>query len=79
MSNPLEKEFQWYLENQKKLAEEYNGKVIVIKNCTVIGVFDSIGLAVEETSKEHEVGTFLVQKCSLGDQDTTAIFHTRVA
>ena len=60
MSKPLEKEFKYYLENQDKLVEKYNGKVLVIKNCNVIGVYDTELEAVNETSKKEELGTFLV-------------------
>ncbi|MCH8157849.1 MAG: hypothetical protein IID18_08910 [Nitrospinae bacterium] len=75
----LEKEFQWYLDNQEELVKKYDGKFIVIKNCKVINDYDDIGIAVEETSKTYEQGTFLVQKCTSGDQDYTATFHSRVA
>ena len=36
----LEKEFNYYLEHQGKLVEKYNGKLVVIKDCNVIGAFD---------------------------------------
>ncbi len=78
MSSPLEKEFKYYLEHQDDLVEKHNGKFIVIKNLEVIGVFDDVAQAVEETSKNHEMGTFLVQKCSSGKEDYTQTFHSRV-
>jgi len=78
MSKPLEKEFKYYLENQDKLVEKYNGKVLVIKNCNVIGVYDTELEAVNETSKKEELGTFLVQKCEPGTDSYTQIFHSRV-
>jgi len=37
MSKPLEKEFKYYLDNQDKLVEKYNGKFIVIKVAAGIG------------------------------------------
>jgi hypothetical protein len=79
MSSPLEKDFQFYLDNQAELVEKYNGKYIVIKDCRVIGAFDSEIKAVEETSKEHELGTFLVQKCEPGSESYTQTYHSRVA
>ena len=79
MASTLENEFEWYLAHQDELVKDYNGKYVVIKNEKVIGDFDDIGVAVEETSKIHELGTFLVQKCTPGDQDYTATFHSRVA
>ncbi len=79
MPNFLEKEFEWYLANQAELVKEYNGKFLVIKNCAVIGSYPNIVTAVDESTKSHKRGTFLVQKCSAGDQDYTATFRSRVA
>ena len=79
MSDPLEKEFEFYLEHQEEFVQKYNGKILVIKNFKIIGEYDDIAKAVEETSKEHELGTFLVQKCSPGKEDYTQTFHSRVS
>jgi len=78
MKSQLDKEFQWYLNHQEELVEKYNGRFIVIKENEVIGDYDKIGDAVRETAKKHEMGTFLVQKCSPGDQDYTQTFRSRV-
>ena len=78
MSEPLEKEFRWYLENQEDLVEKYNGRVIVIKGTTVLGDYDDIVAAVTETSKTEDPGTFLVQKCEPGSDSYTQTYHSRV-
>ncbi|MFV2073636.1 MAG: hypothetical protein ACC742_13410, partial [Thermoanaerobaculales bacterium] len=74
----LKREFHYYLEHQDELVEKYNGKVIAIKNREVIGVFNSLLEALTETCKDHEIGTFLIQKCSPGDDDYSMTFHSRV-
>jgi hypothetical protein len=74
----LEKEFQFYLDHQDELVEKYNGNFIAIKNGKVIGVFDSQLDAVEELSKEHELGTFLIQRCEPGEEAYTHTIHYRV-
>ncbi|GAG16136.1 unnamed protein product [marine sediment metagenome] len=79
MSSPLEKEFEYYLENQEQLVAKYDGKVLVIKNRQVIGVYDSEQDAIATTTREHELGTFLVQKCEPGADSCTQTFHSRVA
>ena len=79
MSKPLEKEFKYYLENQGELVKKYNGKVLVIKNCRVIGVYDTELEAINETSKKEKVGTFLVQKCEPGTSSYSQTYHSRVA
>ncbi len=75
----LEKEFNYYLEHQDKLVEKYNGKFVVIKDCNVIGAFDSELEAIEKTAEKHELGTFLVQKCEPGSGSYTQTYHSRVA
>lgn len=79
MTSPLEKEFKYYLEKQAELVKKYNGKVLVIKNCEVIGVYNSEQEALVETTKQHELGTFLVQKCEPGTESSTQTFNSRVA
>jgi hypothetical protein len=75
----LEKEFAYYLNNQADLVKKYNGKFLVIKGETVMGHFDTQGEAYIDATKKFEVGTFLIQRCSLGDQDYTQTFHSRVS
>jgi len=75
----LEREFKYYVEHQDKLVEKYNGKFIVIKDCNVIGAFDSELEAIEKTAEKHELGTFLVQKCEPGSDSYTYTYHSRVA
>lgn len=79
MSKRLEKEFDYYLNNQDELVNKYNQKFIVIKNCKVIGVYDTELEAINTIKKDHELGTFLVQKCEPGSENFTQKYHSRVA
>lgn len=78
MTENLHREFEYYLQHQQELAQKYNGKVLVIKGQTVIGIFDSELEAVRQTAKEHELGTFLVQKCDPTEESHTQTYHSRV-
>lgn len=78
MSSTLQKEFDFYLSHQDVLVEKYNGRVIVIKDGIVIGVYDSELDAINETQKTHPMGTFLVQSVSEGDSEYSQTFHSRV-
>ncbi|GBE37779.1 hypothetical protein BMS3Bbin08_00376 [bacterium BMS3Bbin08] len=75
----LEKEFQYYIDNQEDLVQKHKGKFLVIKGQEIIGIYDSEMEAIEETSKNHELGTFLVQKCEPGSESYTQTYHSRVA
>jgi hypothetical protein len=79
MPIPLEKEFQYYLAHQQELVSKYDGKVVVIRDQKVIGTFDDEMSAIAETSKQHPLGTFLVQTVSAGSAGHTQTFHSRVA
>ena len=74
----LMKEFDFYRAHQDDMVAKYDGKVVAIKNCKVLGAYDTYLDALKSTSEQHEVGTFLLQKVSEGDADYTATFHSRV-
>ena len=67
----LLREFEYYIEHQAEMVERYDGRVIVLKNNEVIGDYATVPEAVHTTSKEHPMGTFLVQRVSEGSEDYT--------
>jgi hypothetical protein len=73
----LEKEFKYYLDNQKELLKKYSGRVIVIVGEKVIGDYSTEVEAYTETIKTHKVGTFLLQLCVPGKDSYTQTFHSR--
>ena len=74
----LDKEFQYYLDNQNELVKKYDGRYIAIVGEQVVGDYETYEQAIDETVKTHELGTFLIQKCTEGDKDYTQTFHSRV-
>ena len=78
VSAALMKEFDFYRARQDDMVAKYDGKVVAIKDCKVLGAYDSYLDALENTSEQHEVGTFLLQRVSEGDADYTATFRSRV-
>ena len=79
MASSLKSDFQYYLDHQAEFLKKYNGKVLVIKDCKIIGTFETEIEAIKETSKSHAMGTFLVQKCEPGTDAYSQVFHSRVA
>ena len=75
----LEIEFRYYLRHQPEFAKKHDGKFLVIKGEQVIGVFDDEVEAIREASKAHELGTFLVQRCSPDPASVTLTYHSRIA
>ena len=74
----LDKELQYYIDNQAELVKKYNGKFLVIKDQSVIGIYNTEIEAYTETVKEQELGTFLIQECEPGDENYTQTFRTRI-
>lgn len=74
----LEKEFKYYLDNQDELVKKYNNKFIVIKDNTVIGVYDSHAEAYTQSSQREKLGTFLIQHCLPGKDSHSITFHSQV-
>lgn len=79
MDSPLADEFKFYLDHQDELVEKYNGKYIVIKNDKVLSAYDGELEAVETTRQTEELGTFLVQHVTPGEESHEQTFHSRVS
>lgn len=75
----LEKDFKYYIDHQDELVERYRDRFVVVKNQTVIAAYDDELEAIEETQKEHELGTFLVQLCAPGVENYTQTYHSGVS
>ncbi|OFY61629.1 MAG: hypothetical protein A2Y71_03060 [Bacteroidetes bacterium RBG_13_42_15] len=73
----LDKEFNFYIKNQDKLLEKYNGRFIVIVGEEIVGDYNNLEEAYNESIKKHELGTFLIQQCLPGKESFTQTFHTR--
>jgi len=78
MTPSLKDEFDFYLKNQEELVSKYKGRFVVIKNQEVIGNYHNQVEAINETSKNHELGTFIVQQCLPGSSNYTQTYHSRV-
>ncbi|GAB6393870.1 MAG: hypothetical protein MdMp024_0182 [Bacteroidales bacterium] len=74
----LDKEFQYYLTNQSDLVKKYEGRFVVIIGEEVVGNYESYEQALFESQKKHELGTFLIQECTAGEDAYTQTFHSRV-
>lgn len=73
----LKKEFQYFLDHQKELVEKYNGKVVVIQEERIIGVYDEIAEAYTYVEKNNLLGKVLIQKVEPGEQAYSSTYHSR--
>ena len=78
LNKMLEKEFEYYLKNQKELLEKYLNKYLVIKNEEVVGNFDTKQEAYDFATSKFKLGEFLIQYCIPGNLGYTQTFHSQV-
>ena len=74
----LDKEFTYYLDNQDELLKKYNNRFIVIVDEEVVGDYESYEQALFQSVGKYELGTFLIQECTEGEDAYTQTFHSRV-
>jgi hypothetical protein len=74
----LDREFQFYLSNQNELLKKYNTRFIVIVGEEVVDDYESYEQALFHSAEKYELGTFLIQECTEGEDAYTQTFHSRV-
>jgi hypothetical protein len=57
----FEQESAFYEKNKNMLREKYLGKELVIVGNEIIGVYDDLDTAVDQTAKTRPLGTFCVK------------------
>ena len=58
-------DFNWFLNNYNDLYEKYGHKYLVIKEQSILGAYDNIREAIDNT--REELGTYIIQECN-GDE-----------
>lgn len=69
--------FQWYLDHQTELVEKYNNRVLLINDNEVKGDFDTEAEAYAFAVKKYKPGSFIIQKCTPGNESYTMTYVTR--
>ena len=72
----FKRELQFFIDNQSNLVNQYHGKVLVLKDQEVVGVYETPLEAYLEAQKSHELGTFMIQPCEPGPQAYTVTIST---
>jgi len=73
----LDKEYKYYKDNQEKFLEKYKGKIIVINDEAVVGVYNDEPSAYQDAISKFKLGTFLIQRC-VSEKEGIQTFHSRV-
>lgn len=67
-------DFHWFVNNYEKFQKRYGNCYIAIKDKTVLGTYETFGEGVRETSKNYEIGTFIVQRCEVDQKAYIAYY-----
>ena len=60
----IDKEYKWFVNNNKALYDKYGDVYVAIKNGKVLGKYKSFAEGVIKTKKKEKEGTFIVQRLS---------------
>ena len=74
----MKSQLDYYKECQQELLKRHEGKIIALVDGMVLGEFSTKTDALEKISKEHAPGTYLIIKCTQGDEEYTRRFRSRV-
>jgi hypothetical protein len=72
----FQQELEFFKANQADLVERYAGKILVIKESSVVGVYDTNIEAYDNALKEFELGSFMIQPCKAGEDAYTVTIST---
>lgn len=67
----VQEDYKWFLEKYNDLYEKYGEAYLAIKNKKVLGVYNTYADGVRLTSKNEELGTFIIQKCGKDESSYT--------
>lgn len=76
MDERLERAYEFYLHNQEELVKKYLGKLIVIREEEVLGVYDSYSEAANATYPHYKRGTVLFQEVREDESENTVTFFS---
>lgn len=72
-------DFRYFMENYKKLFEEYGACFMAIRNKRVLGTYPSAREAISTLAPEYPLGSYILQECN-GREDayTTRIMGVKI-
>ncbi len=76
MTKPLMEEYRYFLNIQRELAQEHDGKLVAIKGKKVLGIFEDYRQAANALYADHEYGTVLMQPLSKDPEALAVVIST---
>jgi fibrillarin-like rRNA methylase len=73
-----DQDFEYFIQNMGSFYEQYGHKFLAIKNKNILGAYDSFNIALDETLKNNDVGTFIIQECFKNREESVNHFQGNV-
>lgn len=73
----LEKEYNYFKRIRSQLVKDHLSEFVVITGEKVLGFYNSIDEAIQATSADHELGSFIIQECIPEGAEINR-YHSRV-
>ena len=70
----LEEQLDYFIANQDELVRKHRGKVLVLRDREVVGVFNTALEAYLDAEARYEAGTYAIQECVAGPEAYTVNF-----
>lgn len=67
----LQDELDFFIANQDELVRKHRGKVLVLRDREVVGVFDTPLQAYLDAESRYAAGTYAIQRCTPGPEAYT--------
>lgn len=74
----MDADFLYFKDNMTDFYKKYGSRYIAIKNESVLGVYDTFHVALEETLINEKLGTFIVQQCTDNAVNFTYAFQANI-
>jgi hypothetical protein len=71
-------DYRYFLDNLDELYREHGHKFLVVKNRTVVSTHDSFMDAFISATKDHALGTFIIQECVDDPEKLVQTFQSNV-
>lgn len=75
----LNKQFAYFKKHQNEYAKEHHGEFVLIHDDSVEGFYQSELQAYTRGKNKFEAGTFLIRKCLRTKEETSLLYHSRMA
>jgi len=76
--NEMSRNYTYYLDNYDYLVGQYDGKILVIKDMKIVGIYDDVRSAYVDSDKKYEDGTYIIQPCTHLRKGNIINYHTNV-